>query len=433
MRRLDWNRLDDAERVQALRRPTQVRSAEVATGVQAIFDAVRHEGDRALRRYSRDFDGCELDDFAVSARDVAAAERVVSARLKHAIDVAIERIEAFHRAGMTSPLRIETAPGVVCERITRPIAWAGLYVPAGSTPLPSTVMMLGVPARLAGCPDTVLCTPPQADGRADATVLYAASRLGIKRVFRLGGAQAIAAMTWGTASVPRCDKLFGPGNSWVTEAKRQASVMAGGPAIDMPAGPSEVLVLADASADAVRVAADLLSQAEHGPDSQVLCVSDAPCVLDDVATELDRQLATLPRAAIARQSLGSARLIAVDSLSQALEVSNAYAPEHLIVHVHAPRTWLPRIENAGSVFLGAWSPEAAGDYCSGTNHVLPTGGCARAWSGLSVADFQKRITVQELSVDGLRRIGADIVTLAKAEGLEAHARAVRLRLEGKPG
>lgn len=430
MRRLDWSKLDAAEREAALARPARVRSAELADGVSDILETVRAEGDAALRRFGARFDGCRLDDFAANEEECLAAERAVSGRLKQTIEAAIARLEAFHRAGNMKSVRVETAPGVVCERILCPIERVGLYVPAGSAPLPSTVMMLGVPARLAGCSQIVLCTPPQADGRADAAVLYAARRLGIDHVFKLGGAQAIAAMTWGTTSVPCCDKLFGPGNSWVTEAKRQASLAANGPAIDMPAGPSEVLVIADDSADPAHIAADLLSQAEHGPDSQVLLVTDSFDLPAAVETEVQRQLAALPRAAIARESLVSARVVFVASLDQAAALSNAYAPEHLILNVRTPRELLPRIVNAGSVFLGAFSPEAAGDYCSGTNHVLPTGGCARAWSGLAVCDFQKRITVQELSAEGLRGIGDDIVTLAEAEGLQAHARAASLRLDG---
>jgi len=304
----------------------------------------------------------------------------------------------------------------------------GLYVPAGSAPLPSTALMLGVPAQIAKNPQVVLCTPAGKDGRADAAVLYVAALCGIRQVFKLGGAQAIAAMAFGTESVPVCDKLFGPGNSYVTEAKRQVAALADGPAIDMPAGPSEVLVIADASANPEFVAADLLSQAEHGPDSQVLLLADNHAVLESVRTALARQLAQLPRADIARVALAKSRLIRVASLVEAVAISNDYAPEHLILNVREPRALLPRVENAGSVFLGPWSPEAVGDYCSGTNHVLPTYGYARAWSGVSVASFVKQITVQELSADGLRAIGPSAATLARAERLNAHERAVTLRL-----
>jgi histidinol dehydrogenase len=288
--------------------------------------------------------------------------------------------------------------------------------------------MLGVPARIAGCREVVLCSPARADGCCDEAVLYAARSNGVHQVFKLGGAQAIAAMAYGTASVPKCDKLFGPGNAWVTEAKLQVSADPDGAAIDMPAGPSEVLVIADADANPVFVAADLLSQAEHGPDSQVILLSPATAMLDAVAAEVARQCAALPRAEIAEQALAQSRLIAVDSLAQAIEVSNRYAPEHLILQVNNPRELLDGIESAGSVFLGAWTPESVGDYCSGSNHVLPTYGYARSYSGVSVASYQKQITVQEVSPEGLRTIGPCTATLAAAEQLEAHRRAVTLRL-----
>jgi histidinol dehydrogenase len=289
--------------------------------------------------------------------------------------------------------------------------------------------MLGVPAHIAGCREVVLCSPARADGWCDEAVLYAARLTSVHKVFKLGGAQAIAAMACGTESVPKCDKLFGPGNAWVTEAKLQVSSDPDGAAIDMPAGPSEVLVIADADANPVFVAADLLSQAEHGPDSQVILLSPSAALLDRVAAEVERQCAVLPRAEIARQALAQSRLIAVDSLAQAVEVSNRYAPEHLILQVAEPRALLDGIDSAGSIFLGQWTPESVGDYCSGSNHVLPTYGHARSYSGVSVASFQKQISVQEVSADGLRQIGPCTATLAAAEQLEAHRRAVTLRLE----
>jgi histidinol dehydrogenase len=317
---------------------------------------------------------------------------------------------------------------VTVERVLRPINRVGLYVPAGSAPLPSTALMLGVPARIAGCREVVLCSPARADGTCDEAVLFTAREVGVHRVFKLGGAQAIAAMAYGTESVPRCDKLFGPGNAWVTEAKLQVSADPDGAAIDMPAGPSEVLVIADAEANPVFVAADLLSQAEHGPDSQVILVSPSASLLDKVSTEVARQCAELPRGAIAEQALAQSRLIEVDSLKQALEVSNRYAPEHLILQTTGARDLLNGVESAGSVFVGAWTPESVGDYCSGSNHVLPTYGYARSYSGVSVASYQKQITVQELDPNGLRAIGPCAATLAAAEQLEAHRRAVTLRL-----
>lgn len=429
MKRIDWNQLDEAARAAVLQRPVQAVSDTVSAGVQAVFEAVAERGDDALRDFTARFDGVALEDFEVGADEFARAAAEVPADVQAAIAEAAARIEAFHRAGIASPYAVETAPGLTCQRVQRPIRRVGLYVPAGSAPLPSTALMLCVPARLAGCAEVVLCTPPRADGSADPAVLLAARQAPGVRVFKLGGAQAIAAMALGTASVPRCDKLFGPGNAWVDEAKRQAAQRPGGIAIDMPAGPSEVLVIADSGANAAFVAADLLSQAEHGPDSQVLLLTDSDSLLEAVAAEVEAQLTTLPRAAIARRALESSRLVRVRDIAQAIAISNAYAPEHLILAVREPRAWLDRIDSAGSIFLGDWTPEALGDYCSGSNHVLPTGGAARAWSGLSVASFQKAITVQEASRNGIANAGPCAAILAHAEGLQAHARAVELRLE----
>lgn len=426
---LQWNALDEAARTEMLRRPAQKVGAETAAAVATLLAEVRGEGDGALRRLGARFDGVELDGFEVTADEFAAATNALAPKLRDAIIEAAGRIECFHRAGMGAAEVVETAPGVTCERMLRPIGRVGLYVPAGSAPLPSTALMLAVPARLAGCDDVVLCTPPRRDGSADPAVLFAAVHCGVRRVFKLGGAQAIAAMAFGTASVPACDKLFGPGNTWVTEAKRQVAMLDGGAAIDMPAGPSEVLVIADSGADPAFIAADLLSQAEHGPDSQVILLSDDDGLLARVEAEVERQLSDLPRAPIARQALASSRLVRVASITEAFGISNRYAPEHLILALREPRKWLPQVRAAGSVFLGDWAPEALGDYCSGTNHVLPTGGAARWCSGLSVASFQTSITVQEVVPDGLRAIGPCAMELATAEGLEAHRRAVSRRLE----
>lgn len=429
MKRIDWNALDERARAAVLQRPVQAVSDAVRSGVATIFDDVASRGDAALRDFTTTFDGVTLADFEVGAEEFAAARESVPADVQSAIIEAASRIEAFHRAGIAAPYALETAPGLLCQRVQRPIARVGLYVPAGSAPLPSTALMLTIPARLAGCHEIILCTPPRKDGSADPAVLLAAQQAPGVRVFKLGGAQAIAAMAIGTDRIPRCDKLFGPGNGWVDEAKRQALQRPGGVAIDMPAGPSEVLVIADAGADPAFVASDLLSQAEHGPDSQVLLVSDSDALLDTVAVEVDAQLARLPRADIATQALASSRLVRVRDIAQAIAVSDAYAPEHLILAVREPRDWLDRVQNAGSIFLGDWTPEALGDYCSGSNHVLPTGGAARAWSGLSVASFQKAITVQDASRIGIASAGPCAATLAHAEGLQAHARAVELRLE----
>ncbi|MBD9477737.1 histidinol dehydrogenase [Pseudoxanthomonas sp. PXM02] len=423
----DWNALDAAARSALLARPVQTVAQRTRESVAALLDDVQTRGDEALREVTARFDGVELATFEVSAEEFAAAHAAVPADLRHAMQEAAERIEAFHRAGMAQPYAVETAPGVVCERVIRPIPRVGLYVPAGSAPLPSTALMLGVPARLAGCREVVLCTPPRRDGTADPAVLVAAQLTGVRRVFKLGGAQAIAAMAFGTDSVPACDKLFGPGNSYVTEAKRQVT-QTGAAAIDMPAGPSEVLVIADAGADAGFVAADLLSQAEHGPDSQVLLLSDDEGLIARVQAELATQLAALDRADIARQALSASRLVKVASLDDAFAISNRYAPEHLIVALREPRAWLDRVEAAGSVFLGDYTPEALGDYCSGTNHVLPTSGAARAYSGVSVASFQNFVSVQSANRAGIAAIGECALTLARAEGLDAHANAVALRL-----
>ncbi len=427
MNRLEWSSLDETQRRAALTRPVQVVARQTRDAVAALLADVRERGDAALREITARFDGVELASFEVSEAEFAAAEAAVNDGLKTAMREAAARIEAFHRAGMAQPYSVETAPGVVCERMIRPIARVGLYVPAGSAPLPSTALMLGVPARLAGCREVALCTPPRRDGSADPAVLVAARMTGVHSVFKLGGAQAIAAMAFGTDSVPRCAKLFGPGNGYVTEAKQQVA-QAGVAAIDMPAGPSEVLVIADDGADAAFVAADLLSQAEHGPDSQVLLLSDSDALLARVEAELEAQLAALPRAGIAREALAQSRLVRVAALEEAFEISNAYAPEHLILALREPRGWLDRVETAGSVFLGDFTPEALGDYCSGTNHVLPTGGAARAYSGVSVSSFQNFVSVQGATGAGIAAIGPCAVTMAEAEGLEAHANAVRLRL-----
>ena len=428
MNRLQWSQLSDSEQAQALQRPVQAVAARTRESVAALIAAVRDDGDAALREISLRFDGVAPASFEVNDEEFAAAERTVPAELRQAMTEAAGRIRLFHKAGMSQGYAVETAPGVRCERMVRPIGRVGLYVPAGSAPLPSTALMLGVPAQLAGCREVVLCTPPRRDGSADPAVLVAARLTGVHRVFKLGGAQAIAAMAYGTASVPACDKLYGPGNSYVTEAKQQVA-QDGAAAIDMPAGPSEVLVIADAGANPAFVAADLLSQAEHGPDSQVLLLTDDADMLARVEAQVQVQLAQLSRADIAAQALQSSRLILVDSLVQAFQISNRYAPEHLILALREPRDWLAQVEAAGSVFLGDYTPEALGDYCSGTNHVLPTAGAARAYSGVSVASFQNMISVQAATAQGIAAIGNCARVLARAEGLDAHENAVALRME----
>jgi histidinol dehydrogenase len=425
---LTWSTLDDTARAEAVRRGTADAGPEVRASVSAILDQVRTGGDRAVRTLTTRFDGVEVEDLAVGPQDVDAALARVEPALRQAITEAAGRIRTFHEAGMTQEYAVETAPGVVCKRVVRPIRTVGLYVPAGSAPLPSTALMLGVPARLAGCPEIVLLTPPGPDGRADDAVLAAAAECGITQVYLAGGAQAVAAMAYGTETVPRCDKIFGPGNAWVTEAKRQVSGAEGGPGIDLPAGPSEVVVVADAGADPEFVAADLLSQAEHGPDSQVLLLTDDADLAAAVVEQVADQVEQLPRADIARKALASSRVVLTDDLEQAFEISNDYGPEHLILALREPREWLDRVQTAGSVFLGDWAPETLGDYCSGTNHVLPTAGAARWTGGVSVASFQIAMTVQHVTSRGLAEVGPCAVELSEAERLHAHQRAVTRRL-----
>jgi len=425
---VQWSTLDASAQAQALQRPVQAVAAQTRDAVAGLIAAVRADGDIALREISLRFDGVAPESFEVTEAEFAAAEQAVPADLRQAMVEAAARIGVFHKAGMSQGYGVDTAPGVRCERMVRPIGRVGLYVPAGSAPLPSTALMLGVPAQLAGCREVVLCTPPRKDGSADPAVLVAARLTGVHRVFKLGGAQAIAAMAYGTDSVPACDKLFGPGNSFVTEAKQQVA-QDGAAAIDMPAGPSEVLVIADAGANAAFVAADLLSQAEHGPDSQVLLLTDDAALLARVDAEVQAQLARLSRRDIATQAVQASQLILVDSLAQAFQISNRYAPEHLILALRDPRAWLEQVEAAGSVFLGDYTPEALGDYCSGTNHVLPTAGAARAYSGVSVASFQNMISVQSATAQGIAAIGGCARTLARAEGLDAHENAVALRMQ----
>jgi histidinol dehydrogenase len=428
MKRVIWNQCDADQRKQYLQRPVQSSSAELSQNVARIIDQVAADGDIALKALTRRFDGVELETIQVTEAEFLAADAAVSTELKQAMRDAMNRIKSWHQAGAAAEFELDTAPGVRCGRMIRPIQRVGLYVPAGTAPLPSTALMLGVPAALAKCPEITLCTPVRNDGAADAAVLVAAKLCGITQVFKMGGAQAIAAMALGTESIPACDKIFGPGNSYVTQAKQQVSMMAGGPAIDMPAGPSEVLVIADAGANPAFVASDLLSQAEHGIDSQVILLSDSQALMDTVAIEVEKQCAVLSRADIAKKALGNSRLILVDSIEEAFDISNTYAPEHLILALREPEKHLEKVTSAGSVFLGDYAPESLGDYCSGTNHVLPTYGAARAYSGVSLSSFQKSISLQTVTQQGLDAIGPCAVTMANAEGLQAHANAVLIRM-----
>ena len=429
MRILDWNSLDESGRRAALARPNALSREEVSRTVHDLIAQVRLDGDRALRELTLRLDGAELASLEVSSDEFEDARRALRAEQIAALERAIANVQRFHQAQAPKPLLLESEPGVRCEQVIRPIANVGLYVPAGSAPLPSAVVMLAVPARIAGCPTRILCTPPRRDGRAHPAILVAAQLCGIGRVFKVGGAQAIAAMAYGTTTVPKVDKIFGPGNQWVTAAKLLVGRDPEGAACDMPAGPSEVLVVADETARAGFVAADLLAQAEHDPLAQAILVSTSRELAEEVAAEVHLQRAELRRSAILSKSVDSCRAIVVPNLETALAVANDYAPEHLILEVLDPRRALAQVTNAGSVFLGPWSPEPIGDYCSGPNHVLPTSGAARTMSGLSVRDFVKIIPVQELSPAGLRSLGSTSITLARLEGLDAHANAVIRRLD----
>jgi histidinol dehydrogenase len=428
MRILDWKSLSPSEQAAALQRPAQRDAAAAAEAARHIIDAVRLHGDAALKDLTERYDGVRLTDLAVSNQEFDAAERALSTAQHAAIDTAISTVRAFHAAQGAPPLRVETAPGVMCERFSVAIRAVGLYVPAGSAPLPSTAIMLSVPAAIAGCPVRVMCTAPTRGGAADPAVLVAARKAGVNQVFKVGGAQAIAAMAYGTKSIPKCDKVFGPGNAYVTAAKLLVANDAAGAAADLPAGVTEVMVIADDGARADFVAADLLAQAEHSADAQALLVTTSAVLAAQVAEQVQRQLGALSRAAILSKSVAHMRLLVVDSLETAFEVANDYAPEHLLLEIEEPRTWLNRVTAAGAVFLGSWSPESMGDYCSGPNHTLPTYGYAKSYSGLALEDFQKRITVQELSAAGLKGLGATAQILAGLEGLDAHAAAVTIRL-----
>ena len=428
MRICNWNTLNSSQRDELLERPANRISGELRRQVGEIIEQVRVKGDRALLEYTARFDGVTLETLAVTAEELDRAESRLTAAQLAAIDRAIGNVRAFHAAQRPAEIDMETSPGVRCQRVNRPLDAVGLYVPAGSAPLPSTAIMLAVPAALAGCPVRVMCTPPDREGNADAAVLTVARRCGVEQVFKVGGAQAIAAMAYGTASIPKVDKIFGPGNAWVTAAKTAVADDPRGAALDMPAGPSEVLVIADQSSNPAFVASDLLSQAEHGPDSQVIALITSQAMAEQVRAEVIRQTARLSRRETVDKSLEHSALIIVESVADAVALSNRYAPEHLIMHVESPRRWLPKITRAGSVFLGPWTPESIGDYCSGTNHVLPTYGFASTYSGLSLTNFLRHMTVQELTPEGLSDLGPVGQELAQLEGLDAHDEAIRLRL-----
>jgi histidinol dehydrogenase len=426
-----WQELDTAGQQKLLSRPKLKSSEELPEQVSSIIKAVRNTGDKALKFYTQKFDNIDQNDVVLNIVQQQLLLGKLTDERRHAIDLAYRNIRAFHIEQKPRDICVETSPGVVCELKHAPLQAVGLYIPGGSAPLPSTVLMLGVPAQLAGCPRIVLVTPPGAPLSSDIApeIVYAAQLCGIREMYTVGGAQAIAALAYGTPTIAKVDKIYGPGNRYVTEAKQQVARDPQGAAIDMPAGPSEVLVIADETANPAFVAADLLSQAEHGMDSQVVLVSPSEKLLKNTMAQLEDQLFVLPRAIIAKKALDHSRFILVSDLDEAAQVCNRYAPEHLIIQTANDDALLPKLTNAASIFVGQWTPESAGDYASGTNHVLPTYGFSRNHSSLSLADFYRRYTVQKLSSKGLQAIGPAIVTLASAESLQAHANAVTLRLK----
>ena len=402
-------------------------ASELRETVKTVLDQVRQEGDAAVKAYEEKFDKVKLDTLAVTDAEWVEAEQLVSAELKEALLLAHANIERFHASQKFEGQKVETAPGVVCWQKSVPIEKVGLYIPGGTAPLFSTVLMLATPAKIAGCREIVLCTPPNREGKVHPAILMAARVAGVSRIFKAGGVQAIGAMAYGTESVPKVSKIFGPGNQFVMAAKQQVSLH--DVAIDMPAGPSEVAVVADDTANPVFVAADLLSQAEHGTDSQVILITTSEALAGKVSVEVERQLAQLPRRDMAEQSLQYSKLIIVRNIDEAVAMTNEYAPEHLILAVQDYLAFGERVVNAGSVFLGNYSCESAGDYASGTNHTLPTSGYAKAYSGVNLDSFCRKITFQELTAEGIRSIGRAVEVMAAAEQLDAHKNAMTVRLQ----
>lgn len=409
-----------------LRRP-EIEKEELMMKIEKIFDKVARKGDDALHKYTKKYDGASIDTFAVGKEEIEHAASMVPDDLKKAIYTAIQNITAFHKSQLHEEARVETMPGVTCWRKSIPIDRVGIYIPGGTAPLFSTVIMLGIPAILAGCREIILCSPPSKEGTIAPAILYAAQQVGIIKMYKVGGAQAIAAMTFGTDSIPAVDKIFGPGNQYVNAAKQYATTFKVG--IDMPAGPSEVAVIADENANPAFIAADLLSQAEHGSDSQVLLVTPFEELAIKVINQVEKQMERSPRKKYMEASIKNSFSIVLSTMFEAINLINAYAPEHLIIHCDNPHDVADKIKNAGSVFIGAYTPESAGDYASGTNHTLPTDGYARMYSGVSVDSFVKKVTFQEITREGLQQIGNVIVTMAQAEGLDAHAQAVLERLK----
>ncbi len=428
LKMIRWSSLTPQDRQDLLQRPVS-RQGDIGESVAAIIRQVRNGGDRALQELTRKLDRAEPLQLELGPTEMQKARESIDPKVDQAIQDAMSRIEVFHAADLPTNVKVKTAPGLNCEVRYLALSPVGLYIPGGSAPLVSTVLMLAIPARLAGCREVIMCSPPASNGEIPPEILAAAQLCGVDRVFCAGGAQAVAALAYGTETIPRCAKIFGPGNVWVTEAKQQVSQDPDGAAIDMPAGPSEVLVIADRDANPEFIAWDLLSQAEHGPDSQVLLVTDSASLASALIEKLQTLAPTTTRAAILEQSLSEARVILVDNISEALLISNAYAPEHLIINTADAVALAEQVENAGSVFIGPWTPESLGDYCSGPNHVLPTYGWARSFGALGVGDFMRRMTLQQASRSALAKVGPTAQILASVEGLEAHRMAVSVRLQ----
>lgn len=419
-----WQNCSKEQQAELLTRPAITASNSISQVVKDILTQVKQNGDLALKALSNKYDKTQTNQIKLTEDEIKTATSRVKSDLKQAMQLAVSNIVKFHQAQVRQTITVETMPGIKCQSVTRPIDSIGLYIPGGSAPLLSTVLMLAIPAKIAGCRKVILCSPPPI---AD-EILYAAELCGVTEIYQLGGAQAIAAMALGTESVPKVDKIFGPGNAYVTEAKRQVSQRLDGAAIDMPAGPSEVLVIADSSANPSFIAADLLSQAEHGPDSQVVLLTPDEKIAQEVSIEVDKQLTQLSRQDIAEKALKESRLIVTKDLDECVDISNRYGPEHLIIQTKNADQLIDKINSAGSIFIGDWSPESAGDYASGTNHVLPTYGYTSTYSSLGLPDFQKRMTVQKLTPDGLKAIGTAVELMAQAEQLTAHKNAVTIRL-----
>jgi len=409
-----------------LKRPTQTVK-EIETTVNQVFEDVQKNGDTAIKKYTKKFDKVAVTTLKVTQEEISIAVEAVSSELKKAIQQAAANIEKFHRAQKTEKIYQETTPGVVCWQEKRPIEKVGLYIPGGTAPLLSTVLMLAIPAKIAGCQEIILCSPPNLEGKIANEILYTANLCGVTNIFKVGGIQAISGLTFGTTTIPKVYKIFGPGNQFVTVAKQLATKY--GVAIDMPAGPSELLIMADDSANASFVASDLLSQAEHGADSQVILVSTSEKLIEDVSKEVAKQLKELPRIEIATKAIQNSKSILVKNLKEALALINEYAPEHFIVCTNNNDFFIDGIFNAGSVFIGNYTPESAGDYASGTNHTLPTNGYSKSYSGVNLDSFTKSITFQEISKKGIQNIGKSIELMALAEGLQAHKNAVSIRLK----